>query len=253
MADAADGTVQSVHRALLLLELLAEAGSPLPISEVSHRSGLSLGTAHRLLGTLAARGYVRQDADRRYVLGTALLPLGDAATRLLSSRALPFMAELAHTFGETVNLAILEDDHVVYVAQAPGRHRMRMFTQVGRRVLPHSTAVGKVLLAWHDEDQLRRVVRRLGLPERTPHTITSPAAFSAELARVRERGWAIDDEEEELGVRCLAAPVGPGARAVAALSVSAPASRLDHGQHEVVTALMGVTDELVQIVAAADS
>jgi IclR family acetate operon transcriptional repressor len=244
MPDTGSTTVQSVHRALLLLELLAEAGSPLPISELADRSDLSLGTAHRLLGTLAARGYVRQDSNRRYVLGTALLPLGDAATRLLSSRALPFMTELAQACGETVNLAVLEDDHVVYVAQAPGRHRMRMFTQVGRRVLPHSTAVGKVLLAWHEEEHLRRVVHRFGLPQRTPHTITSHAAFTAELKVVRERGWALDDEEEELGVRCVAVPVGPGPGSVAAVSVSAPASRLDHGQPQVVSALLSIADEL---------
>lgn len=244
MPDQGSTPVQSVHRALLLLELLADAGSPLPISELAQRSDLSLGTAHRLLGTLSARGYVRQDSNRRYVLGTALLPLGDAATRLLSSRALPFMTELAQGCGETVNLAVLEDDHVVYVAQAPGRHRMRMFTQVGRRVLPHSTAVGKVLLAWHEEDHLRRVVHRFGLPQRTPHTITSPVAFTAELRAVRERGWAIDDEEEELGVRCVAVPVGPGPRHVAAVSVSAPASRLDQGQPQVVSALRAVAEEL---------
>ena len=119
---------------------------------------------------------------------------------------------------------MLEDDHVVYVAQAPGRHRMRMFTEVGRRVLPHSTAVGKVLLAWQDEEQVRRVVHRLGLPPRTPRTLTTLEEFTAELAAVRARGWAVDDEEEEPGVRCLAVPVGLGPRAVVAVSVSAPAS-----------------------------
>nr|WP_242611227.1 IclR family transcriptional regulator [Blastococcus saxobsidens] len=246
MAEGPSGTVQSVNRALLLLELLAQGGGRLPVSELAQRSGLSLGTAHRLLATLAARGYVRQDHDRRYALGAALLPLGDATRRLLSSWALPFLSELAQDCGETVNLAVLEDDHVVYVAQAPGRHRMRMFTQVGRRVLPHSTAVGKVLLAWHEEDQLGRVIFRLGMPRHTSHTLTSLGAFRAELAAVRERGWAVDDEEQELGVRCLAVPVGPGADAVAALSVSAPASRLDHGQPEVVQALHRTADQLAR-------
>ena len=244
MTDVPTGTVQSVHRALLLLELLTRAGGRLPVSELSARSGLSLGTTHRLLATLAARGYVRQEADRRYALGTALLPLGDAATRLLSSWAKPFLTELADECGETVNLAVLDDDHVTYVAQAPGRHRMRMFTEVGRRVLPHSTAVGKVLLAWHGEDRLRRVVARLGLPERTPRTLTTFPALSAELARVRDRGWAVDDEEEELGVRCLAVPVRPGPDAVAALSVSAPASRLDPDRPEVIAALRRAADGL---------
>lgn len=249
MADLPAGTVQAVSRALRLLELLAEAG-PLPISEIAGRSGLPLGTVHRLLATLAERGYVRQDSQRRYLLGTALLPLGEAASRVLSRRALPFLRELAGVTGETANLAVLEDDHVVYVAQAPGRHRMRMFTEVGRRVLPHSTAVGKVLLAWHDEPQLHRLLDRLGLPQRTPHTITSRAAFQAELAVTRERGWAVDDEEEELGVRCLAVPVGVGPDAHAALSVSAPASRLDDKAPEVVVALRDAAAALARSLTA---
>jgi IclR family acetate operon transcriptional repressor len=243
--------VQSVDRALLLLELLAQGGGRLPITELASRSGLSLGTVHRLLATLVGRGWVRQDSDRRYALGTALLPLGDAATRLLSSWASPFLAQLAERTGETSNLAVLEDDHVTYVAQAPGRHRMRMFTEVGRRVLPHSTAVGKVLLAWHDDEHVRRVVGRLGLPSRTPQTLTTLSAFRAELAGVRERGWAGDDEEEELGVRCLAVPVGPAASAIAAVSVSAPASRLEPGQPDVVAVLHEIAQELADSLASA--
>ena len=243
--------VQSVDRALLLLEVLAQGGGRLPISELSARSGLSLGTAHRLLASLAARGYVRQDADRRYALGTALLPLGDAATRLLGSWALPYLCQLAERCGETANLAVLEDDHVIYVAQAPGRHRMRMFTEVGRRVLPHSTAVGKVLLAWQDPDHVRRVLARLGLPGRTPHTLTTLADVREELAVVRRRGWAVDDEEEEVGVRCMAVPVGPGEQAVAAVSVSAPASRLSAGQPDVVDALQQIAGQLALSLRAA--
>jgi IclR family acetate operon transcriptional repressor len=238
------GTVQSVDRALLLLELLGQAGGRLPLTELAQRSGLPLATVHRLLASLGSRGYVRQDPDRRYALGTMLLPLGDAATRMLSGWALPFLTQLAQACGETANLGVLEDDHVVYVAQAPGRHRMRMFTEVGRRVLPHSTAIGKVLLAWQSEENVRRVVSRLGLPARTPHTLTTLPAFTAELAAVRTRGWAVDDEEEEVGVRCLAVPVGAGPGAVAAVSVSAPASRLERDHPEVLAALTRVSSEL---------
>ena len=236
--------MQSVDRALLLLELLGQAGGRLPLTELARRSGLPLATVHRLLASLGSRGYVRQDPDRRYALGTMLLPLGDAATRMLSGWALPFLAQLAQACGETANLGVLEDDNVVYVAQAPGRHRMRMFTEVGRRVLPHSTAIGKVLLAWQSEEHVHRVVKRLGLPARTPHTLISLPAFTAELAAVRTRGWAVDDEEEEVGVRCLAVPVGAGPGAVAAVSVSAPASRLERDQPEVLDALAHVAEEL---------
>jgi IclR family acetate operon transcriptional repressor len=250
VTDVPPGAVQSVSRALSLLELLAQAGGRLPISELAQRSGLSLGTVHRLLATLASRGYVRQDADRRYALGAALLPLGDAATRLLSSWALPFLAELANECGETTNLAVLDGDYVCYIAQAPGRHRMRMFTEVGRRVLPHSTAVGKVLLANSGEERLRRLVARVGLPARTPRTLTTLPALVAELAKVRDQGWAVDDEEEEPGVRCLAVPVrSDGGEAAAALSVSAPASRLEPDDADVVAALRRVSGALAAHIA----
>ena len=249
MAEAGPvGGVQAVERALPLLEALAQAGGRLTITELATRSGLSLGTVHRLLASLLSRGYVRQELDRRYALGTALLPLGDAATRLLGGWAQPFLVRLVEVSGETANLAVLEDDRVLYLAQAPGRHRMRMFTEVGRRVLPHTTAVGKVLMAWQDEAQVRRALARLGLPPHTPRSITTPQAFLFELARVRRDGWAMDDEEEEEGVRCLAVPVGPGERAVAAVSVSAPASRLSAGQPDVVDALRQVAGELARSV-----
>jgi len=225
MPDPAGG-VQSVDRALALLELLSRAGGRLSLSELATRSGLSPATVHRLLRSLAARGYVRQGDDRVYALGTALLPLGDVAGRLLSNWARPYLAEVAEASGETTNLAVLEDDYVVYLAQVPGRYRMRMFTEVGRRVLPHSTAVGKVLLAWRDAADVDRVVARFGLPSRTERTLTSPQRFAQELAGVRDKGWAMDDEEEEAGVRCLAVPVGPGPACLAALSVSGPAVRL---------------------------
>lgn len=236
--------MQSVERALGLLELLARAGGRLSLSELAERSGLALGTVHRLLATLGSAGYVRQDADRRYALGTALMPLGDAATRLLGGWAQPFLVRLVEASGETANLAVLDDDRVLYLAQAPGRHRMRMFTEVGKRVPPHTTAVGKVLMAWQEEVQVRRVLSRLGLAAHTPRSITSVRLFLAELEQVRRDGWAVDDEEEEEGVRCLAVPVGPGPQAVAALSVSGPASRLSRDDPQVLAAMREVAEDL---------
>ncbi len=236
--------VQSVERAVGLLELLARGGGRLPLSELAEQSALPLGTVHRLLATLTSAGCVFQEGDRRYALGPALIPLGDAATRLLGDWAQPFLVRLVEVSGETSNLAVLDDDRVLYLAQAPGRHRMRMFTEVGRRVLPHTTATGKVLLAWQDEAQVRRVVARFGLPAHTARSLTTLDAFLAELATVRETGWAADDEEEEEGVRCLAVPVGPGPHAVAAVSVSGPASRLARADDAVLAALAAVASDL---------
>src|SRR5215212_5116849 len=142
--------VQSVERALELLEALADPGDGRGVSELGRATGLPVATIHRLLATMAAKGYVRQDStSHKYRLGSHLIQLGEAATRHFASFAHPYLAELMEASGETANLAVFEDGHVAYVAQVPSRHhRVRMFTEVGRRVLPHSSGVGKVVLAF---------------------------------------------------------------------------------------------------------
>ena len=208
--------------------------SPVPTSrsgvgELAGLTGLPQGTAHRLLQGLQHRGYVRHDASRKYSLGTAALRLADAAQRSLARSARPFLDQLVAVSGETANLAVLEGDDVVYVAQVSSPHTLRMFAEVGRHVPPHSTAVGKVLLAAMPRERALAVVRRTGLARRTPHTITEPEAFAAELDLVAGQGWAADEEEQEIGVRCVAVPVGPARSGVAALSVSGPADRFAGG------------------------
>jgi IclR family acetate operon transcriptional repressor len=232
MADASrsPGSVQSVDRALALLEALAGAGTPLGVGEVAERTGLPPGTAHRLLRSLQLRGYVRRDGARKYSVGTAALQLGDAAQRSLARSARPYLTELVDVSGETANLAVLEGDDVVYVAQVPSPHTLRMFAEVGRHVPPHSTAVGKVLLAAQPRDQVLALLRRTGLPRRTPSTITDLDAFEQELDAVRRNGWAADDEEQEVGVRCIAVPVGSGERVLAAVSLSGPVERFGGGR-----------------------
>ncbi|MEP9384838.1 IclR family transcriptional regulator [Nocardioides sp. KR10-350] len=219
------GTVQSLDRALDLLETLAHAEGTLGVGELADRTGLAPGTVHRLLQGLHARGFVRRDGSRRYSLGTGALQLADAAQRALVRSARPFLADLVRLSGETANLAVLEGDDVVYVGQVSSPHTLRMFAEVGRHVPPHSTAVGKVLLAALPRDRAAALLRRTGLASRTSATITDPDAFAVELDRVRERGWAVDEQEQETGVRCVAVPVGVPGRIVAALSVSGPADR----------------------------
>lgn len=218
--------VQSVSRALDLLEALAAADGPLGISEVARATGLADGTAHRLLRTLIARGYARQGGDRRYSLGTRLLTLGDGARRALVAGARPLLQRLVELSGETANLAVLDGDWVVYVAQAPSPHRLRLFAEVGRHVPAHSTSVGKVLLGGLADSEVGALLGRTGLAARTPRTLTDPERVLAEVARVRRRGYAMDDGEEELGVRCVAVPVVDGSTVVAAVSVSGPAARV---------------------------
>ncbi|TDD17496.1 IclR family transcriptional regulator [Nonomuraea diastatica] len=220
-------SVQSVERALDVLEALAEHGGEAGLSEIAARTGLPYGTIHRLLRTLLARGYVRQESDRRYALGGGLVRLGGIAESMVGVWAQPYLAKMVELSGETANLAVLEGDFIVYVAQAPSPRRLRMFAEVGRRVLPHSTAVGKVLLAGRPASEAVAVFERTGMPRRTPNTITGLTAMLAELERVRTCGYAMDLGEEELGVHCLAVPVWDGDRVVAAMSVSGPAERID--------------------------
>ena len=219
------GGVQSINRAFELLERLADAGGTLGVSELAAATCLPPPTIHRLLRSLAAGGYVRQDPSRRYALGGRLIRLGDAAGRSVGVWATPHLRRLVTEVGETANMAMLEGDAAVYVAQAPSPHSMRMFTEVGRRVMAHCTGVGKVLLSRLDDAAVRQLVRRTGLPAMTDHTITVPERLLAELARVRAQGYAVDDGEQEVGVRCVAVPVegGPGTIAV---SVSGPSGRL---------------------------
>jgi IclR family transcriptional regulator, acetate operon repressor len=226
--------VQSVERALELLEALAQPGEGMGISELGRATGLPVATIHRLLATMAARGYVRRDsASHKYTLGSQLLQLGEAATRHFAWFARPYLAELMEASGETANLAVFEEGQVAYVAQVPSRHhRVRMFTEVGRRVLPHTSGVGKVVLAFHPRPEVEALLARTGLPRRTSRTITDPARFLAELDAVARQGYAIDSGEEEVGVRCLAVPVFGVGGSVAAMSVSAPEGRLEDGDIE---------------------
>src|SRR6476619_6866669 len=219
------GGVQSLQRAFGLLELVAAQRGAMSISELSAASGLAPPTLHRLARTLVDLGYLPQEPSRRYALGPRLFLLAESSTMMLNAVALPHLSHLVDEIGETANLAMLDGDQVAYVAQAPGRHSMRMFTEVGRRVQPHCTAVGKALLASSSDDDVRALLRRTGLPRHTPHTVTDPDTFLAALQGVRERGYALDEGEQEVGVRCVAVAV-PDTAIRLAVSVSGPAPRM---------------------------
>lgn len=217
--------VQSVDRALELLEHLGDAGGSLRLAELEARTGLPLPTVHRLVTSLVHNGYVRQEPSRRYALGPRLIRLGELASRALGSWAVPHLYELVAQIGETANMAVLEGDAVVYVAHVPSAHSMRMFTEVGRRLPAHCTGVGKALLAQLGDDEVLALLGRTGMPAQTTRTHTDPETLLVELRAVRERGWAVDDGEQEVGVRCVAVPL-PGAPALAAVSVSGPSDRI---------------------------
>ncbi|MFI1962894.1 IclR family transcriptional regulator [Streptomyces pathocidini] len=234
---AASGGVQSLERAFDLLERMADAGGEVGLSELSTSSGLPLPTIHRLMRTLVACGYVRQQPNRRYALGPRLIRLGESSSRLLGTWARPYLARLVEETGETANMALLDGDEVVYVAQVPSRHSMRMFTEVGRRVLPHSTGVGKALLADAPAKDVRALLARTGMPAATEKTITTPDGFLEALENVRRTGYAVDDNEQEIGVRCLAVSV-PNSPTAAAISISGPAGRVTEAATEKIVPLL---------------
>lgn len=217
--------VQSLSRAFDLLESLADFGGEASLSELADSTSLPMPTIHRLIRTLVNLGYVRQNTNRRYALGSRLIRLGENASKQLGTRARPYLAELVDKIGETANLALLERDEVVYVAQVPSKHSMRMFTEVGRRLLPHGTGVGKAMLSQLPAADVRALLERTGMPAYTEHTHTDPDELIEHLAVVAEQGYALDESEQELGVRCIAVPL-TGIPVPAAISVSGPEGRL---------------------------
>lgn len=226
MAAAASDGVKSVARVFDLLELIADAGGDVTLSELATAADLPLPTIHRLLRTLVSLGYARQLANRRYALGPRLVRLGEVANRKFGQIAMPQLKEIVARLGETANLATIDGDRVIYVSQAPSPHAMRMFTEVGRRSYLHSTGVGKAILSQFSDDVVRDIVTRAGMPRATEHSIDTLPALLADLELIRERGYAIDDGEQEIGVRCYAMPV-PDMPVATAVSVSGPIARVD--------------------------
>ncbi len=228
-SEAREGGVQSVERALDILEVLGRSGSELGVSEIGAATGLAAGTVHRLLGTLVSRDYVRRDErTRKYSLGLKPLIMAIAARERLGPLALPFLEELMQVSHETANLAILESNSTLYIEQSsPPSRMLRIFTEPGNRVPLHTTGVGKALLAYQTPRLVDFIIEHKGLSRQTVSTITDPSQLRTELEQVRQQGYAVDYEEQEEGVRCLAAPVfGSDGEIFAAMSISGPASRL---------------------------
>jgi IclR family acetate operon transcriptional repressor len=224
-------SVQSLDRAFDLLEALAD-GAELGVTELAHRTDLVPSTVHRLLGTLSKRGYVTQNADSGlYRLGYKVAEIaGGLEQGLMRLRAVarPHLERISAQTGETVNLVVLDNDRVVYVDQVEGTRRVRMFTAVGTAALAHSTGSGKAILAYGAPDAARALYEgREPLERLTPGTLVTLAELEADFARIRARGYALDEEEHEIGVGCIAAPVfDVDGAPVAAISVSGPTTRI---------------------------
>lgn len=222
--------VQSVDRALTLLEHLTRAGGSLPLSELAARSGLNISTCHHLLATLVNWGYVMRLPGRRgYALGARVLNLGTAFMRQidLPRRAEPHLARINEATGETVQLAVLQGSSVVALLKREARHAVRADTgALGMEEAAHASATGKAMLAWLPEDEIRRILAARGMARFTPATITTLDVFIEELRLVRRNGFAMDREELQPGVTSVGAVIRNQTGAVVgAISASTPTLR----------------------------
>jgi DNA-binding IclR family transcriptional regulator len=234
MASKKDHTtpsIQVLERSFALLDVLAQQPEPMALKDISERTGLHPSTAHRILNDLVAGRLVDRPQAGLYRLGMRLLELGNLVKARLSVRdaALTPMRELHRLTHQAVNLSVRQGDEIVYIERAYSeRSGMQVVRAVGGRAPLHLTSVGKLFLAAEPNERVRAYATRTGLPGHTRNSLTQVVALERELDGVRARGLAHDNEELEIGVRCVAAGVyDDGGKLVAGLSISAPADRLD--------------------------
>lgn len=221
--------IQVIERMIKLLDVLSYYHDPVSLKQLALETGLHPSTAHRILASMTACGFVDRADPGSYRLGIRLLELGNLVKSRINIRdsALPPMRELHERIGESINLGVRQGDEIVYVERtSSGRSSVRVVHLVGARAPLHVTAAGKLYLAEESAEKLREYARRTGLPGYTPTSITAVSQLEREIDRVRRHGIAFDNEEIEQGLRCIAAPVrDDSGELVAGLSVSAPAER----------------------------
>lgn len=222
-------SIQVFDRMMFLLDALAASPDPASLKHLAQATGLHPSTAHRILAALSTSGIVERHESGGYVLGIKLLELGNLVKSRISIReiALPVMRRLHELLGESVNLGIRHDDEIVYVERtSSGRSLVRVVYLVGGRAPLHLTSVGKLFLAEEPAVEVRAYARRTGLPGKTPHSLVTVSALEKQLDWIRRHQMAADDEEAEMGLKCLAAPIRDDeGKLVAGLSVSAPTDR----------------------------
>ena len=232
MADTqTKSSIQVIDRMMHLIDTLVRHPSPANLKQLALETGLHPSTAHRILAVMVENRLVDRIEPGTYRLGIRLLELGNLVRMRLNVRqeALPHMQRLHDDIRETVNLSVRQGDEVVYVERVSGSGlMMRVVQAVGTRAPLHATSVGKVFLADDGPDAAKAYAQRAGLTRLTDHTLTDPAVLGTELEQVRALGYAIDREEAEKGVSCIAAGIRDDeGTLVAGLSVSAPSDRLD--------------------------
>ena len=241
--------IKVLDKSLSVLELLLQQDSAMNMTELSEKLGFYPSTIHRILDTLKHWGYVEQDPHtQKYQLGLKALELGMAKLHQMDlvREATPYLKELVNQCNETVHLGILEEGEVLYLAKEESSQTIRMCSYVGRRAPLHCTALGKVLLAYLSVEERKKMLSKKVLPRLTENTITDKRELEKELSKVRGQGFALDREENEKDVCCVAAPIrNYQGEVIAALSISSPIFRIDkNAQNNLKEALLQISKKI---------
>lgn len=222
--------VQSVDRALSILEVLSENSLGLGITEISKKIDLHKSTVHRLLSTLIYKDYVEQDHEtNKYRITLKVLELGNNRLKDLDivTVSRPHLTELMKKTNEVVHLVILEKEEIVYIDKVESENTIRMHSTIGKRSPAYCTAVGKAIMSHMTMEEVLEIWNNSQIKEHTQYTITGVDEMKEELKKIRERGYSVDDEENEIGVRCVAAPIfNWKGDVIAAISISGPTMRV---------------------------
>lgn len=224
--------INAVDRALRILDLFSEQQTELKLTEISQQMKLHKSTVHGLLRTLAHHGYITQNEENgKYKLGLKFIEKGEFVLSSLDLRRIVHgqLRKLAAKFGETAHLVILEGGEAIYIDKVEGDSAIGMYSHVGKRAPIYCTAVGKVLVSEQTEQELQQIARQQNYVPRTQNTIRNAEDLVAEIQHVRQQGYAVDDEELEIGLRCIAVPIRDNrGMIIAAISISGPVTRLSN-------------------------
>jgi DNA-binding IclR family transcriptional regulator len=225
--------VQTIERTAFIFDILSQYPSGLSLGELARKTNLPKGTAHRLLSSMAYFDFIRQEpTTKNYHLGFKLADLGNLLLSQIDLRrqAHSFLINLSETVKETVHLVVLDQDMALYIDKVDLHSKasgLQMVSRLGSRIPLHCSSVGKVLLAHMEKAKAEKMISGIGLAKRTANTIADPNELRQHLETVRANGYAIDDEENEAGIRCVAAPIRTGnGRVEAAMSISGPTTRI---------------------------
>ena len=245
MADRPDRSVQSVERVLDIIEVLSTEHDGIGVTAIANRVGLHKSTVHRLLTTLTGRGYLAHTAEGNYKIGLKLIEAVSCYINSLElqTEARPYLVQITGELGLTSHLGVLDKDMVVYIEKMDVVSSVRMYSQIGLRMHSYCSSLGKCLLSNYSKKELNGIMKDCSFIRFTNKTIGSIEELHREMAKVRKLGWAMDDEEYEIGHRCIGAPIYDyKGDIIAAISASGPTNLLNDSR-------IGPVSEYVKTVA----